>query len=245
MQYTVEIARPVYRRTECYGEGLGLEDAIKAAQQAAGEPSAESAEEVRGEPFVAAMRLDGKPVEAPHDFTEYTLLKWAAELERFRQEQNVLGSKCPYDGAFRVRAGCAERTYERTIVQVDRAGDTAAALLALVRAKQPATRWGRVPGRSVPIVLDLTLVRGPDDADGEMMAVPDSYGALRTLKGYDSPLDDTEMPAKHFRAATQALARYVAWVSASPDVARPLGAHADLDDLQELIDEARRHLGQP
>ena len=53
------------------------------------------------------------------------------------------------------------------------------------------------------------------------------------------------MPTRHFRAATQALARYVAWVSASPDVARSLGAHTHLDDLQELIDEARRHLGQP
>ena len=131
MQYTVEIARPVYRRTECYGEGLGLDDAVKAAQETAGQASADLAEVVRGEPFVAAMRLDGKPVEAPCDYTEYTLLKWAAELERFLPEQNVLGSKCPDDGAFQVRAGCAERTYERTIVQVDRAGDTAAARLAL------------------------------------------------------------------------------------------------------------------
>ena len=103
MPYTVEIARPVYRRTERYGEGLGLDDAIKAAQETAGQASADLAEVVRGEPFVAAVRLDGKPVEAPRDHTEYFLLKWAAELERFRQEQNVLGSKCPYDGAFRVR----------------------------------------------------------------------------------------------------------------------------------------------
>ena len=85
MPYTVEIARPIYRRTECYGEGLGLDDAIKAAQQAAGEPSAESAEEVRGEPFVAAMRLDGKPVVVPRDYTEDLLLKLAAELKRLRQ----------------------------------------------------------------------------------------------------------------------------------------------------------------
>ena len=151
---------------------------LMVAQETAGQASADLAEVVRGEPFVAAMRLDGKPVEAPCDYTEYTLLKWAAELERFLPEQNVLGSKCPYDGAFRVRAGCAERTYERTIVQVDRAGDTGAARLALVRAKQPATRWDRVPGRPVPIVLDLRLVRGPDDADGETMAVPDSHGPL-------------------------------------------------------------------
>ena len=222
MQYTVEIARPVYRRTERYGEGLGLDDAIKAAQQAAEQASADPAEVVRGEPFVAAMRLDRKPVEAPCDYTEFTLLKWAAELERFRQEQNVLGSKCPYNGAFRVRAGCAERTYERTTVQVDRAGDTAAARLALVRANQRATRWERVPGRPVPFVLDLTLVRGPNDTDGERVAVPESYGPLPILTGYESCLDETEMPARHFPAAMQALARYVAWVSTNPEVARPL-----------------------
>ena len=117
MQYTVEIARPVYRRTECYGEGLGLDDAVKAAQQAAGQASADPAEVVRGEPFVAAMRLDGKPVEAPRDYTEYLLLKWAAELERFRQMQNVLGSKCPYDGAYPGARGMRRedvRAHDRT-----------------------------------------------------------------------------------------------------------------------------------
>ena len=142
-----------------------------------------------------------------------------------------------------MRAGCAERTYERTTVQVDRAGDTAAARLALVRANQRATRWERVPGRPVPFVLDLTLVRGPNDTDGERVAVPESYGPLPILTGYESCLDETEMPARHFPAAMQALARYVAWVSTNPEVARPLGAHTELDDLQALIDEARRRLG--
>ena len=52
-----------------------------------------------------------------------------------------------------------------------------------------------------------------------------------------------ELPAKRHRAAAQALASCGTRLSTSPEVARPLGAYADLDELQELVDEARRYLG--
>ena len=95
----------------------------------------------------------------------------------------------------------------------------------------------------MPVVIDLTLVRGPDDPDGEKMAVPEYHGPLPTLKGYHSPLDEPELPARRHLAATQALASYLTRVSANPVVARALGGHAELDELGELVDEARRYLG--
>ena len=266
MRYAVEVARPVYRRTEGYGEGFGLDDAVEAAWHAARRTRADRVEVIRGDAFVAAILKDGKPIPVPHERTEHHHLKWAGELERFEQAKHLPGSKVGYDGTFRVSAGCAERTYERTTVRVDVAprdpswprqswtydGTTVhsgsfeariAAREARVRADDPDRRWTRVPGRPVAMLIDLMLVRGPDDGDGEVMAVPECHGPLPTLKGYHSPLDDPELPAKRHRAATQALASYLTWVSANPEVARPLGAAAELDELQALLDEARRHLG--
>ena len=267
MPFAVEVARPVYRRTEGYGEGMGVDGAVEAAWHQARQASADEVEVVRGKSFVAAIQQDGLPIPVPDRQTEHHDLKWAAKLALFEQQQHVLGSRVPYNGAFRVRAGCAERTYERTIIHVDlppanpetkvslawtHDGTTVdsgavhaevAARDALVTANDPCTRWARVPGRPVPVVIDLMLVRGPDDDDGEKMAVPENHGPLPTLKGYHSPLDDPELPARRYLAATQALASYVTWVSANPEVARSLGGHAELDELQQLVDEARRHLG--
>ena len=267
MPHAVEVARPVYRRTEGYVEGMGVDEAVEAAWQQARQANADEVEVVRGKTLVAAIQQDGKPIPVPDERSEYHHLKSAAELALFEQQQHVLGSRVPYNGAFRVRAGCAERTYERTIIHVDRPpanpetevrrawthdGTTVAsgaidawvaALDALVRANDPCTRWTRVPGRPVPVVIDLMLVRGPDDADGEKMAVPENHGPLPALKGYHSPLDDPELPARRHLAVTQALASYVTWKGANPEVARSLGGHAELDELHELVDEARRHLG--
>ena len=75
MRYTVNVARPVYQRTEAYGEGLGRDDAIRAAQQAAGDENAEGEQTVRGEAFIAPVRLDAKPVEVPFGYTEYAILR--------------------------------------------------------------------------------------------------------------------------------------------------------------------------
>ena len=266
MQYAVEVARPVYRRTEGYGEGMGVDDAIEAAQYAARCVSADRVEVIQGNAFVAAILRDGKPVPIPDEHTEYRDVRRASDLAVLRQSEHVLGSKVRYDGTFRVRAGCAERTYERTIVHVDVApmdpsrrtgqswtcddasvhSDSAevglAAREARVQADDPGRRWTRVPERPVAMLVDLMLVRGPDDDDGEMMAVPEKHGPLPALKGYHSPPDAPELPDRRQRAVTQALATYVTWVSANPEVARPLGAAAALDELQALLDEARRHL---
>lgn len=264
MSFAVEVARPVYRRAEAYGEVMGLDDAVKAARYVVRRASADHVEVVRDQPFVAAIQQDGKPLPVPDGQTKYHHLKWAAELALLRQHQHVLGNRVPYQGAFRVRAGCATKTCERTIVHTDvtpsdpatqvrlawthdgttvdcGSGDAeVAARRALVQADDPGIPWTRVPGRPMPVVIDLMLVRGPDDADGEKMAVPEKHGPLPTLKGYHSPLDDPKLPAGRHRATTRALASYVTGVSASPEVARSLGAHGE---IEELVAEARRHPG--
>ena len=110
MRYTIEVARPVYERTEGYGEGLGPDDAIRAAQAAAEQDNGKNAAVLRGDAFVAAVRGDGKPLDVPYDFTEYAGLYWAAQLAQFEQQRNVLGSKVQSTGTARVRAGCAWRS---------------------------------------------------------------------------------------------------------------------------------------
>ena len=248
MRYTIEVARPVYERTEVYGEGLGPDDAIRAAQAAAAQAAVEQdngekAAVLRGDAFVAAVRADGKPLEVPYKFTEYAGLYEAAQLAQFERCRNVLGSKVGSTGTFRVRAGCAWRTYEHTIVRLDRDDTEVAVGLALVRARDPASRWMQAPGRAVALVMDLELVRGPEDRDGERMAVPDKYGALGKLKGYDSPLAHGDTLAQHCHAATEALRSLVAVASAGPEAGRTSGSHHGLDDLQQVLEEARRRIG--
>ena len=62
----------------------------------------------------------------------------------------------------------------------------------------------------------------------------------RRTEGYGEGmgLDDAVAAARY--VATRALASYVTWVSANPEVPRSLGGHAE---LEELVAEARRHLG--
>ena len=235
MRYTVNVARPVYQRTEAYGEGLGRDDAIRAAQQAAGDENAEGEQTVRGDAFIAAVRLDAKPVEVPFGYTEYAILSAAAKLAQFTQAENVLGSKVP--------AGCARRTYEHTIVHVESAGAEAAVRHALVRAKGTQSRWSQTPARAVAIVIDRELVRSADDNDGEMMAVPEEFAALGKLKGYDSPLAHDDTPGEHCHGARQSLRSLVALASVDPHATRKSGLSADLDELQQLMDEARLRIG--
>ena len=128
-------------------------------------------------------------------------------------------------------------------MHVESAGAEAAVRHALVRAKGTQSRWSQAPARAVAMVIDLELVRSADDNDGEMMAVPEEFAALGKLKGYDSPLAHDDTPGEHCHGARQSLRSLVALASVDPHATRKSGLSADLDELQQLMDEARLRIG--
>ena len=95
------------------------------------------------------------------------------------------------------------------------------------------------------VVTDLARVRGPDDTDGETIAVPDAFGALGRLTGDDSPLAHEETLAERRHAAAQMLGRLIAPASADSKTAGASGPHDALDDRQHPVDEARTRIGEP
>ena len=113
MRATLEGVRPELRRTGCDGGGPTGDGAIRAAQRAAGDERPEQGHTLRGCAFIGAVRLDGRPVEAPFECTGCAIVSDVSKLAPRTQAESVLGRTIARCGASRVRAGCARPTYDR------------------------------------------------------------------------------------------------------------------------------------